>query len=208
MILGQPCLDPKSFTQSSLELVGSLSSAFDMLEESTEHKQDGHQLRVRPTAEAVCFPKGAQLFSLKSHVPTAWIWHLICLYPQRDEGKLGGSAVNLLALRWQVREAWGEKLDGANLVSIHPGLIVISSFPTPESGIYVSGRTYTGAGNCRQYGDFQRDQRHSLEVPALPRASAAYHRSLDRSTGTVDSGVLDAGEASAFVRFCCGLVPF
>src|SRR6476620_3301342 len=101
-----------------------------------------------------------------------------------------------------------KNFDGANRVSIHPGLVVISAFRTPESGIYGSGRTYTGAGNCRQYGDFQRAQRHSLEVPGLPRASAAYHRSLDRSTGSVGSGVLDAGETSAFVRFSCGLVPF
>lgn len=117
--------------------------------------------------------------------------------------------MNLLALRWQGKQARGVKnFDRANLVSIRPGLVVISSFSTPESGIYVSGHTYTGAGNCRQYGDFQRDQRHSLEVPALPRAPAAYHRSLDGSTGTVDSGVLDAGESSAFILFSCGLVPF
>lgn len=123
--------------------------------------------------------------------------------------QVGGLAVNVLALRWQDKQARGVKnFDGANLVSIRSGLVVISSIPTPESGIYISGRTDAGAGNCRQYGDFQRDQRHFLEVPALPRTSAAYHRSLDRSTGTVDSGVLDAGESSAFVRFSCGLVPF
>ena len=87
MILGQPCLDPKSFTQSSLELVGSLSSAFDMLEESTEHKQDGASDASQTDCGSSLLSKGAQLFSLKSHVPTAWIWHLICLYPQRDEGK-------------------------------------------------------------------------------------------------------------------------
>ena len=77
----------KPFTQSSLELVGSLSSAFDMLEESTEHKQDGASDASQTDCGSSLLSKGAQLFSLKSHVPTAWIWHLICLYPQRDEGK-------------------------------------------------------------------------------------------------------------------------
>ena len=63
-----------------------MSSAFHMLVESTGHNKMGHQLRVTPTAEAVAF-QGRPTFSLKSHVPTAWIWHSICLYPHRDEGK-------------------------------------------------------------------------------------------------------------------------
>ena len=116
--------------------------------------------------------------------------------------------MNLLALWLLGQRRGGQNLDWTNLVSIHPGLIIISSFPTTESGIYVSGRTYTGPGNCRQYGDFQRDQRHDLAAPALPRVSTAYYRSLDRSTGAVGSGVLDAEESSAFVRFSCRLVPF
>src|ERR1041385_8432532 len=57
MILRRPCLDPKSFTQSSLKLAGNLSSAFHMLKESPVINKMGHQLRVPNDCESSCIPR-------------------------------------------------------------------------------------------------------------------------------------------------------